>query len=593
MAEDNSVEARLARLNRRMPFSDDAEKGLISCLMQDPERRIPECAARLPVEAIYHEGSRIILQAMYRMQETNVPVGPVSLTHFLTDAKQLDRVGGAAFVMDLFAFVPIAAHFPFFKGIVVRDYLRRKMIDACAAGIEDAMNYNDEEMEGEEPDARLMLDICQQRTFEVLQIAQGVQDGGEGPVKASKFMIGYIDHLERIWQNVGKVIGLHTGLPDVDRIICGLDDKRGEMLVVGARPGHGKTALLGTWLKNMCIDQGIPTLMFSMEMGVDQIMDRVVFGGFDINTGKARTGMTSHPEKVQIQKNIKHIASTPLWVDESAEVNTVEFRSRVEMMVRLHGIKLLIVDYLQLIKPTTKIGRSEERLAISEALNMLHLLKRRHGLVILCAAQLNQNIEKTPGRRHVLSDFAGSDAIGKYADYAMFITRPSEVKRWKDVDDKRKVKEIERWKEHREAQPHLWAGWKVKDGPVMEEPSRATPAALPGMDDEDEDDIPDFSRKQRGKHPPKPAYDDSEASQRNTVIEVEREVHLEGGGTAWVKETWSFDNERDWDESAELQLVKNRNGPTPDIPIRFRREFARFDTRTPKLFSGKEEERQH
>lgn len=588
--EDTSVEARLARLNRRMPFSDEAERGLLSCLLQDPERRIPECAARLPVEAIYHDANRIILQALYRMQETNVPVGPPSLTHVLADANQLDRVGGAIAVSDLFSFTPIPSQFPFFKGIVIRDYLRRKMIDACAAGIEDAMNYNDEEMEGEIPDARLMLDICQQRTFEVLQVAQGVQDGGEGPVKASKFMVGYIDHLERIWQNVGKVIGLHTGLPDVDRIICGLDDKRGEMLVVGARPGHGKTALLGTWLKNMCIDQGIPTLMFSMEMGTDQIMDRIVFGGFDINTGKARTGMTSHAEKMQIQKNIGRIAGTPLWIDESAEVNTVEFRSRVEMMVRLHGIKLLIVDYLQLIKPTTKIGRSEERLAISEALNMLHLLKRRHGLVILCAAQLNQNIEKTPGRRHVLSDFAGSDAIGKYADYAMFITRPSEVKRWKDLDDKRKLKEIERWKEHREAQPHLWAGWKVKDAVEVEPPSQSQ-AAFQAMADDD-DDIPDFAAPKKKFAKQAPA-DESEAKERNTLIEVQREVRHGDGSTVWVRETWSFDNERDWEESAELQLVKNRNGPTPDIAIRFRREFARFDTRTPKLFSGKDEERQH
>jgi replicative DNA helicase len=564
---NDKAEDRLARLNRGLPWSPEAENGLLSALLHDA-RRITACAARLPVETLYHPANQIVLSAMYRMQEKDIPISLPSLTHQLRDAGKLDEAGGPADISQLYEFMPLQSQFEFFQAQVIRDYLRRKMIEACAQGIEDAMNFNDADQEGEIPDARLMLDIAQQRTFDVLQLASNLQDTEGGPVKANVFMVNYVDHLERVMANVGKVIGLHTGLPDVDRIICGLDDKRGEMLVVGARPGHGKTALLGTWLKNMCIEEGIPTLCFSMEMATDQIMDRVVFGGFGINTNKARTGMLSNAERDQIMLNIRKVASAPLWMDESAEVNTVEFRSRVEMMVRLHGVRLLVVDYLQLIKPCTKIGRSEERLAITEALMTLHLLKKRHKLVIIIAAQLNQNIEKMPGRRHVLSDFAGSDAIGKYADYAMFITRPSEVKRWKDLQDKAKQAHIDRWKDMRATQPQRWCGWEIK----------AAEAGAPTLTTGEDDDIPDFDTR---KAPPKAAMDDDDSTGFKTSTVV-----VQGG-------TWCFDNEKDWEESAELQLVKNRNGPTPDIPIRFRREFARFDTRTPKIFSNNPDERQH
>lgn len=576
---DLDVEARLSRLNRQLPWAPEAESGLLSCLLHDP-RRVSECAARLPIEAFYHPANQLVLQALYRMQEKGLQIEVTALTHQLRDANKLDQVGGAAGVSEMASYMPIPSQFEFFLGQVVRDYLRRKMIEACAAGIEDALNFNDDDQEGEIPDARLMLDLAQQRTFDVLQLASNLQDTEGGPVKASAFMVTYVDHLERVMQNVGKVIGLHTGLPDVDRIICGLDDKRGEMLIVGARPGHGKTALLGTWLKNMCIDGNIPTLCFSMEMATHQIMDRIVFGGFGIDTNKARTGMLSNAESDSVMMNIRKVAGAPLWMDESAEVNTVEFRSRVEMMVRLHGIKLLVVDYLQLIKPCTKIGRSEERLAITEALTTLHMLKKRHKLVIIVAAQLNQNIEKTPGRRHMLSDFAGSDSIGKYADYAMFITRPSEVKRWKDLSDKQRAAHIDRWKDLRISQPNRWAGWMAKSAEDMAAEAAPQQAAL--LDDDD-DEIPDFSPRRKPapiKKHEAPA-DDDEGADRNTSLTVHN------------GELWVFDNEKDWDESAELQFVKNRNGPTPDIPIRFRREFARFDTRTPKLFSNNENDRQH
>lgn len=542
---------------RSMPWSEEAEQGVISGMLADPDRRVPEMQAKYPLDLFYSERNRLVVQAIYRLGEQAKPVEVLSVLQLLRESGNIERVG-SSYIAEMEGHMPIPSQFAHYRALLVRDWLRRKLIEACQRGQDDALSFGDAEMEGDVPDCSQMLAQAEERVFGVLQLAQGLSEEGAGPVKASVFMADYVDHLEKVMENVGKVMGMQTSLPDVDRVICGLDDARGEMLVAGARPGHGKTAFLGTLVKNMCIDQGIPSLMFSMEMSRDQILDRIVFGGFGINTNKARTGMLSRAEKADLGNNIRKVQSVPLWIDDRAEINSVEFRSVVTMMVRQHGIRLLIVDYIQLITACTRIGKSEERLEITEALKMLHALKKKHKLIIIAAAQLNQNIEKTPGRRHMLSDFAGSDAIGKYADYALFITRPAEIKRWNDkhLTDKQKQNQIDRWKLSRQSQPELWCGHKIRDAephPMDAHNAGADEKTLDG----DNDDLD------------------------STMMTVR-------GGDVWL-----FNNEQDWDESAELQFVKNRNGPTPDIPIRFRREFARFDTRTPKQFSNNEAERQH
>lgn len=558
-----STEQRLANLNRTLPYSDEAEKGLLSGMLVDP-RRVTECAAKLPADMFYHSSNRIVFEAVVDFMQRDIPLDIATLTSALRQQGNLDKVGGPGFISQLYSFIPVNAHWEFYRKQVVDKWLLRRLVEACAAGIEFALENGREHLD---EDALQALTRAEEKVFGVLQLSIEVLDNGLGPVPAKEFMHSYVDHLERVMANVGKVIGLHTGLHDLDRIICGLDDARGELMVIGARPGHGKTALLGTFLLQMCVLTGIPTLAFSMEMSTDQLMDRVVFGGFGINTNKARTGMLSEREQGDLMTNIRKVQNAPLWIDESGELTTVEFRARVDMMVRQHGIKLLIIDYLQLLEPCTKIGKTEERLAITEALKVIHALKKKHKLVILCAAQLNQNIEKTPGRRHVLSDFAGSDAIGKYADYALFIVRPAEIKRWKDLDEKKKQRQIDQWHEARYGCPEAWAGTRILGEEVH-------PLDEPSAHDES-----DAQPKHGQQHGPRDG-----AESKPDFSTTAMRVH-DGS-------TWLFENEREWDESAELQLVKNRNGPTPDIPVRFRREFARFEGRTPKLYSNDEHERQ-
>jgi replicative DNA helicase len=583
-----STETQLARLNRSMPANDEAERGVLSGILTDPARRLPECAAKLQAEMFYSRGNRLVYELLVDFMQRDTPVNPGTLIAALRQREQLDMVGGAAALSELFGFIPVNAQFDFDKKQLIDKWLLRRLIAACTEGIALAMDHGSEHLDEE---AMQALTVAEEKVFSVLQLSMDVLDSGLGPVPSREFMHGYVEHLEKVMQNVGKVIGLHTGIVDLDRIICGLDDARGELLVIGARPGHGKTALLGTFLVNMTLQFQLPTLMFSMEMSTDQLMDRVVFGGFGISTSKARTGMLSSAEQGAVMANIRKVQGSPLWIDESGELNTVEFRARVDMMVRQHGIKLLIIDYLQLLEPCTKIGKSEERLAITEALKVIHALKKKHKLVILCAAQLNQNIEKTPGRRHVLSDFAGSDGIGKYADYALFIVRPAEVKRWKDLQEKPKLKVIEQWARARFSAPEMWSGSRIKE--ASEHPldkktgGEKEGGEKEGRDELDFDDQPHRHKKGAGKKDPsdkvKPSSDEANEDGRTLATTV-MVVH---DGT-----TWLFDNEKDWDESAELQLVKNRNGPTPDVPVRFRREFARFEGRTSKLFSNNPGQRQ-
>jgi replicative DNA helicase len=333
----------------------------------------------------------------------------------------------------------------------------------------------------------------------------------------------------------------------------------------------------------MAIDMQIPTLVFSMEMSRDQLLHRIAFGGFGIATNKARTGMLSREDQQAFGTGIAKIRDTPLWIDETSDLSTADLRARVDLMVRLHGIKLVFIDYLQMVDPVTKIGKSEERLGIKETCKTVHHLKKKHKLIIIAAAQLNQNIEKAPGRRHVLSDIEGSDAIGKYSDFVGFITRPSEVRRWAHLDQKRQEKQINAWHQARRDNPEGYNGWRSRDVAHPLHPQGHVA---------DADDDPDAWFDKKPKHQGKTTTTRKLASDLDGDPET-TSVHETSSITMPDGTTWTFDNEKDWDQTAEIQLVKNRNGPTPDLPVRFNRELARFESRTAKVYSNNMAERQH
>lgn len=517
----------LASLNQAMPFSDEAEKGVLSCLLQDPVERLPEAKVLFAPEAFYHEGNRIIFEELCDMDAHQVAIDPVTLTHRLRDTKRLDKVGGAAAVSGLFAFVPLTAHWPHYRKIVRDKWIAREGVAAFTNGASALFGHDklDEDV----------LAVLQRGELEVYKVLEAASEGkNKGPVHVKEAVHELVEHILRLQDNKGKILGVSTGIPDLDRAIGGQGLEPGDKFVIGARPKMGKTNLLCTLIKNIAVDQGVPSLVLSMEMSRRRLLSRIAFGHYDIETSKASTGfLDRRADQENFMRMQRELQDVPLYIDDSTNLTTNDLRSLVRIYKRRYGIRVVFLDYVQLVKAVTKIGASEERLEIKETLQTIHEIARDEQVIFIALAQAGRGAEENPRHEPTAKDFDGGSAIEKFVDYGAFIHRPSKYKRWQDL------KEAE--------QEHF----------------RRTVAPL------------------RAKNP------DRWAPEREVRDGLGNVVKNPDGST---KMEW--DIERDWQEHALLIICLNRNGDEARIWLRFDRNFTRFVPRIAKLYSNNSAERQ-
>lgn len=522
-----STEELLASLNRAMPYSDEAEKGVLSCLLQDPVERLPEAKVLFASEAFYHQANRTIYEELCDMDAHNVAIDPVTLTHRLRDTGMLDKVGGAAGVSELFAFVPLTAHWPHYRKIVRDKWIAREGVAAFTAGAAALFEHDklDEDV----------LAVLQRGELEVYKVLEAASEGkNKGPVHVKEAVHELVEHILRLQDNKGRILGISTGIPDLDRAIGGQGLEPGDKFVIGARPKMGKTNILCTLIKHIAIDQSEPSLVLSMEMHKRRLLSRIAFGHYDIETSKASTGfLDRRGDQENFMRMQRELQDAPLYIDDSTNLTTNDLRSLVRIYKRRYGIRVVFLDYIQLVKAVTKIGASEERLEIKETLQTIHEIARDEQVIFIALAQAGRGAEENPRHEPTAKDFDGGSAIEKFVDYGAFIHRPSKYKRWQDL------KEVEQ--EH----------FRRIVGPL------------------------------RAKNP------DRWAPEREVRDGLGNVVSNHDGSP---KMEW--DIERDWMEHALLIICLNRNGDEARIWLRFDRNFTRFVPRTPKLYSNNAADRQ-
>jgi len=549
----------LESISSTLPFSDEAEKAVLSGILQEPEERLIECRSQLIPEAFHCEPNRIIYATCLAMMDANprVPIELASLTKTLRDQGLIDRVGGAATLSEIYTYSPITTHYTFYVAQVRDQWLLRAGIRAHAQGIHDLQAVSGK---GADADIRGCIMDTEARIFDLVEKSQA--SASKGPVHSNVVVNEVIDHVEKLQASKGKMLGVSTGWPSLDRAIGSQGLEPPDVFVCGARPKMGKTNVLCSMVKAIAIDQGHPTLVLSLEMSRRRMWNRIMFGGFDIETSKASTGFLekakysdgdddgdleaagnmTRGDQENLMRSQRAMGSAPLWVDDSPQ-DTNTLRATIRLWVRRHaspyveahpGKKIVIgIDYLQLVEACSAIGKSEERHTIAECMKTIHALAKELKLIFVCLAQVNRSAENNPRHEPSTKDYDGGSAIEKFLDYGSFIHRPSRYKRWEDLDEKAQAAFKAQIIERRKKNPDLWSPHQpVRDG-------------------------------------------------------LGRKVRDENG-----REILEWDPAIDWQEHALLLLPLNRNGDDARIWLRFRKEFTRFDTRDPAMWSNNPVNRQ-
>lgn len=399
----------LSELNRSLPFSDDAEKGVLSCFLQNPIDLLNDAQVTIPVEAFYHPVNRQLFEILLEFNNTGRPIDLVSLSNYLIDKSLMDKMGGPSTLAELYAFVPTPAHYDYYKGILHDKHLLRRIIHACTESIQNSYEYQE--------DVPGLLDRVEQRVLAVREDTQS-----RDTIHPLKFHIDHaVDEIEQLLRNPGQLRGISSGYPMLDNLSSGLQG--GEIFVVAARPSMGKTSFAMNIVEHVAVDQERPVAFFSLEMSAAVLVQRLIAARAGVNMGKLKSGLLNREQMRAVTTACGQLQKAHLYIDETPGLDIMEFRAKARRLKKQHGIQFIAIDYLQLMTSGSKRAKDNRQIEIAEISANLKAVAKELDVPILVLAQLNRAVEQRKGQRPMLSDLRESGSIEQDADMVGLLTR--------------------------------------------------------------------------------------------------------------------------------------------------------------------------
>ena len=398
-------------IHRTPPHSVEAEQGVLGSMLISPRETIAECVEKINEEYFYVPAHRTIYDVLVDLWNTGQAIDLITFTQVLRDRHLLDSVGGAAFVTSLFTFVPTAANVGYYLEIVRDKYILREIISAATESVRRAYEEQDE--------VNNLLDEVEQRIFAV------GEDRFKGEMLSMKEqVISTLESIEKLFENKGAITGVSTGFRDLDKLTSGLHSS--EMIVIAARPSMGKTALAMNIAEHAAIEVKLPVAIFSLEMSAQQLVQRMLCSRARVNLAKTRDGFLGEADFPKLTHAASKLAEAKIFIDDSAGLTILELRAKARRLKAQQNIELIIVDYLQLLRSTSRRAQDNRQLEISEISAGLKGLAKELKIPIIVAAQLNRNPEiRTGSGKGVprLADLRESGSIEQDADLVGLLVR--------------------------------------------------------------------------------------------------------------------------------------------------------------------------
>lgn len=398
--------------NPRVPPHDDmAEQSVLGAILIDRDAMI-EVAEFLRPEHFYADAHAAVFSAMLTLYEAHEPLDVVSVAAELKKEGTLKSAGGASAVRDLLNAVPTSAHAKKYARIITENFTKRRLVELGARVTELAFQ--------EEGDVKEILDAAETEMF---AISQAATRRDFIPIKDA--LAASFDRLDELHKKAGGLRGVSTGFPDLDFKLAGMQDAN--LLILAARPGTGKTAMILNIAQYVAVKEKTPVGIFSLEMSKEELVDRLLVAQADIDAWKLKTGKLTDDDFTRLSEAMGELAEAPLYIDDTPGLNILEMRTKARRLQVEHGIKLIIVDYLQLADSGRKFdNRVQEVSVISQSLKNL---ARELRLPVLACSQLSRAVEARGTKVPELSDLRESGSIEQDADVVMFLYREEQDQR--------------------------------------------------------------------------------------------------------------------------------------------------------------------
>ncbi|MEI8291105.1 MAG: replicative DNA helicase [Verrucomicrobiota bacterium] len=399
-------------LDRLPPHSPEAEMGVLGCALLDPNQCIGECIEKLKDEgkmAFYDLRHQTIYETLSAMFDAKLPIDLITVQQHLKDRQLLDQVGGIAYLSQLQDAVPSAANLSYYLDIVREKHLLRKLITTCSGVVGKVYDY--------EGNVEELLDEVEK---EVLRVNESRAQGGNLPIKT---LVGKaVEKIQNYFDRKGALDGLATGFMDLDKMTDGLHGK--EMIVIAARPSMGKTSLAMNIAEHVALELNLPVGVFSLEMGAESLIMRMMCSLARVNMRNIRDGFMAETDFPKLTSAASRLSRAPLFIDDTAGLSILQLRARARRMAQQHGIKLFVIDYLQLLNSTARRSQENRQQEIADISSGIKALAKELDVPVIVLSQLNRELEKDKSRKPRLSDLRESGSIEQDADLVGLLYKP-------------------------------------------------------------------------------------------------------------------------------------------------------------------------
>ncbi|XJZ27306.1 replicative DNA helicase [Bacillota bacterium Lsc_1132] len=392
--------------DRLPPQNIEAEQAVLGAIFLEPSALTLASEILIP-EDFYRAAHQKIFNVMLKLNDQGKALDLITVTEELAAAKLLEDTGGVSYLSELAASVPTAANIEYYARIVEEKSLLRRLIRTATNIAQDGYTREDE-----------VENLLSEAEKSILEVAQRKNTGAFHNIK--DVLVRTYDNIEFMHSRVGDITGIATGFAELDRMTAGF--QRNDLIIVGARPSVGKTAFALNIAQNVATKTGENVAIFSLEMGAEQLVMRMLCAEGNIDAQRLRTGSLTDEDWGKLTMAMGSLSNAGIFIDDTPGVRVGEIRSKCRRLKQEHGLGMILIDYLQLIQGNGRSGENRQQ-EVSEISRSLKALARELQVPVIALSQLSRGVEQRQDKRPMMSDIRESGSIEQDADIVAFLYR--------------------------------------------------------------------------------------------------------------------------------------------------------------------------